>query len=140
MVLAGVAQGYGPRRIATVLEQALGMPYAWAETMTRTVQVYSYRTATHAAYAANPQVISGWMWQSARDTRTCLSCLAMDGSVHGLDEVLNDHHRGRCAPVPIVRGTTWVESYVPSREWFDQQPTDVQAGMMGGAMYPLTLD
>jgi hypothetical protein len=118
-----------------MIEQWLGLPYAWAENMTRTVQNWSYRTASHASYAANSDVVSGWMWWSAQDITTCLSCWKQHGSVHEVNEVLNDHHRGRCTPLPIVRGTRWADTTERGEDVFKRLPAEDQRRVMGGAMH-----
>jgi hypothetical protein len=135
LVLAGVANGFNPRRIASLMSGWFNVPYTWAETMARTAQLWSYRSATHAAYRANPDVVEGWLWQAALDLRTCLSCIQQHGTRHPIDEVLNDHHRGRCTPVPIVKGTQWWIDFENGPYWFDQQPVSMQRAIMGESMW-----
>ena len=108
VVYGMIAQGKNPRVIASAIEKWLSLPYSWAENMTRTVQIYSYRTANHATFAANPQVLDGWMWSASLDERVCMSCVSQHGRIFRLNEILNDHHRGRCAPIPVVKGSNWV--------------------------------
>jgi hypothetical protein len=135
LVLSGVAQGFNPRKTAGLMSAWLGVPYHWAESTVRTSQLWSYRSATHAAYRANGDVVSGWMWWAALDAWTCLSCVNQHGSKHTHDEILNDHHRGRCTPLPIVKGTTWADDVQSGAEWFDQQPKGLQMELMGPAMW-----
>lgn len=135
VVIAAVAQGKNPRATAALLEQWLPMPYSWAENMTRTVQIYSARTATHEAYRQNESVITGWMWVSATDNRTCLSCWSKHGRVFPLSQSLNDHHRGRCTAVPIVRGTIWWKTYPTGPERFDALSEKEQIEIMGASMH-----
>lgn len=134
-MLGLTAQGQNPRAIARGMTQWLGIPYTWAENSTRTMQLYSYRFSNHAAYAANPRVLTGWMWRAALDLRTCMSCVNNHGKIFRLDQTLNDHHRGRCAPVPIVRGATWPDAVESGEAWFNRQPANVQRRMMGRGMY-----
>lgn len=112
-MLGLTAQGQNPRAIARGMTQWLGIPYTWAENSTRTMQLYSYRLSNHAAFAANPRVLTGWMWRAALDLRTCMSCVRQHGSIHKLDDALNDHHRGRCLPpgqvVTTLRGNVPIE-------------------------------
>jgi hypothetical protein len=107
MLLLGTAQGKSPAAIARLVSAWWSVPYSWAENATRTAQLWGWRLGSHGTYAANSRIVTGWVWWSARDTRTCPSCWAMHGSRHGLDEYLNDHHRGRCTELPIVEGTNW---------------------------------
>ena len=135
VLLTGVAQGKNPRAIAALIESWYNLPYAWAENMTRTVQNWSYRTASHAAYAANPDIVTGWVWLASLDDRACLSCWQQHGSIHPVSEVLNDHHRGRCAPLGIVRGTRWAESVQRGQDRFNELDSARQQQIMGGAMW-----
>lgn len=133
-ILTGVAQGKGPRTISRMMRQFIdGVPLSWADNTTRTVQIYSYRYANHAAYKANDRVISGWRWSSARDVRTCISCWSQHGKVFRLDQTLNDHHRGRCAPVPIIIGSrvTWSTG----EEIFRGLNASQQREIMGPSLY-----
>jgi hypothetical protein len=135
VMLTAVAQGKNPLALARIMEMWLGVPYAQAENLARTTQLWSYRSATHAAYRANSEVVTGWLWYSAADARTCISCWDQHGSVHSVNEMLDDHHRGRCVPVPIVRGTRWADDFERGPERFDALDASVQRRIMGGAMY-----
>lgn len=135
VILAGVAQGKNPRAIASLISTWYSVPYAWAENMARTTQLYSYRGASHAAYAANSDVLSGWMWYAALDTWTCMSCIHQHGKQFPLTESLNDHHRGRCVAVPVVKGSTWPSLIITGENWFNSQSPARQQAQMGGALY-----
>jgi hypothetical protein len=134
-MLALTAQGLNPRAIAEHMSRWLGIPYAWAENATRTMQMYSYRASSHALYRSNPRVVEGWLWRAALDPRTCMSCVAQHGTRHTLEEELRDHHRGRCAPVPIVIGSTWVDDVQSGETWFTRLPEAQQRAMMGPGMF-----
>lgn len=134
-ILSSVAQGKGPRAISNILSNWFNLPAAWSLNTVRTVQLYSYRTANHATYAANSDVLDGWVWLASLDDRCCISCISQHGSVHPLNENLNDHHSGRCAPAPLVKGSTWHKEMQSGPEWFDSLSPDQQRGQMGGAMF-----
>lgn len=135
-ILAGVAQGKGPRAIARLMSDWIeGVPLGWANNAARTVQIYSYRYANHTAYRANERVLDGWMWSAALDARTCVSCISQHGKVYPLNKTLNDHHSGRCAPIPLVKGATWMLEMQTGPEWFVEQPVSTQRKMMGPGMY-----
>ena len=140
-MVEGLALGKNPRVVA---RQALGVGLTWALRTARTAHVYAYREAARANYVANSHVVTGWIWRSAREPgRTCMSCIAMDGTVHGLDETLNDHDNGRCFPEPMTVSyrdlgidvdvpTPTVES---GQEWFEKQSEATQREMLGAAKY-----
>lgn len=135
VILAGVAQGKNPRAVARIMSAWFEVPKAWAETTARTTQLWSYRSATHATYKANADVISGWMWWSAADNRTCVSCWSKHGQIFPNDAILNDHHNGRCTALPIVRGSRWAQSVATGPKRFDALPVTDQIEIMGPAMY-----
>lgn len=135
VVLAAVAQGKNPLALARIMELWLSVPYAQAENIARTTQLWSYRSATHAAYRANSEVVTGWLWYSAADARTCISCWSQHGSVHPVNEMLDDHHRGRCVPVPVVRGTRWADEFETGPERFERLSADRQRRIMGPGMH-----
>lgn len=134
-LLEAVAFGYNPRKTAGIILDALGQGLSSALRMARTVQLYSYREASRATYAANPDLVSGWVWAATLDDRTCVSCLSMHGTIHPISETLNDHHNGRCAMIPLTEAGNPVN--VDAKEWFDSQPEDVKRAQMGGALYDL---
>jgi polyhydroxyalkanoate synthesis regulator phasin len=145
--LNGVGQGMNPRRIAILLNRnfvnALGNGLTWAMTTVRTAQIKSYQLANHATYQANPDLVPTWVWHSALDSRTCMSCINQHGSEHPITEPLNDHHNGRCAPLPKTITFQDLGIDIPERreptprgeDWFNAQPAAVQREMMGGAKY-----
>jgi hypothetical protein len=96
----GIALGYNPRKVAAIIQKELGQGLTWTLRTARTAQLYAYREATRASYLANPEIVKGWEWRSARDNRTCMSCLSLDGTHHKPDERLADHHNGRCSLLP----------------------------------------
>lgn len=103
-IVEGIGLGYNPTRIASTIRDSLGGGLTDALRMTRTVQLYSYREAARANYIANDDIVEGWYWMAELDGETCASCWAEHGTFHTLDETLDDHHNGRCAPLPAVIG------------------------------------
>jgi hypothetical protein len=140
----GIALGYNPRKVAGIIEQELGQGLDWCLRTARTAQLYAYREGTRAAYLANPEIVTGWEWLATKDERTCMSCIAMDGTIHKADERLNDHHNGRCAMLPLVVDYADLGLNVPRRsaeprqtasQWFAEQDEMMQKGMMGEAKW-----
>jgi SPP1 gp7 family putative phage head morphogenesis protein len=98
-----MAAGKGPKEMARVFKKELGITRRRAELITRTESLRAYRESQRTNYKANASVISGWRWVSARDSRTCPICLAMDGSEHELDEQMATHPACRCTQSPIPK-------------------------------------
>jgi len=106
-LIAGMATGENPRRIAQRVKEAFGGDLVRALRVSRTETMRAYRTAAVRNYQANSDVVKGWIWNAACDTRTCVACWAMHGSEHSFEDDLQDHPNGRCARSPWVR--SWAE-------------------------------
>jgi len=127
-LLEGIGLGYNPVKTARLFENLMGGGLTDALRMTRTAQLYSYREASRANYIANSDVVQGWIWHSALDSATCLSCIAMEGTIHPLSETLNDHYNGRCAMIPYLGDNAPEKT---GQDWFETQSEATQKQMMG---------
>lgn len=106
-LVGGLALGQSPREIARRVRAELGGSLVRALRISRTEVLRSYREANHRSYKANDDVVKGWVWHSALGSLTCPACYALHGTVHRLDERLDDHVNGRCAAIPVTR--SWSE-------------------------------
>jgi len=133
-ILEGVSLGQNPKIIAGAIRDSLGGGLTDALRMTRTVQLWSYREATRANYLNNSDIIEGWTWFADLGGDPCMACIAEHGTVHGLDETLDDHYNGRCVMIPIVSG--WPDVVEQNGEdWFNEQSEDKQRELMGPEFY-----
>lgn len=132
-ILEGVGLGRNPKVIGRNIYKALNLSSTDAIRTTRTVQLYSYREATRANYIANSDIIKGWIWYTALDDRTCMSCLNMHGTLHELTEQLNDHFNGRCCMIPFPYGTSVIK--FTGQEYFDGLDEKTRETMMGKGKY-----
>ena len=131
-ILEGVGLGYNPVKVAKLIENSLGMGLTDALRWARTSQLYAYREATRANYIANSDVVQKWVWWAELDGETCASCIAMHGTLHDLDEVLDDHYNGRCAMLPYTGDIPIQET---GEDWFNKQDEATQKQIMGDAKY-----
>ncbi len=99
----GLAGGWGPARMARQFANAMGVGLERSLRIARTEALRVSRLANHAIYMANSDVVIGWRWLAALGPNTCAACIAMDGTVHSHEEVLNDHPSGACVPAPVTR-------------------------------------
>jgi|GEM_PF-1371518 len=106
-LVQGMLIGKNPREAAREMRKALGTQLSRALTIARTETLRAHREATRESYQVNSDIVKGWIWHSALDTRTCAMCWAMHGTEHSIDEVLDDHPNGRCAMIP--KTLTWEE-------------------------------
>lgn len=138
-LVEGIATGRNPRVVAGILRRELGQGLTWSLTTARTAQVWAYRDASRLNYMNNRDIVSGWKWLSAADSRTCPSCWAQHGSIHGVDEVLDDHHNGRCTAIPIVplaqRLGLSEPAIEPGADLFARLPEADQQAIMGPSMH-----
>ena len=133
-IVDGVTLGKNPSVIARSAQAAFGRGLTDSLRFVRTVQLWSYREANRASYAANSDVVEGWVWHAELGPRTCASCFANHGKVYPLSQPLNDHHNGRCAMIPLVRG---FENPVKEsgEDWFSKQPEAFQRQVLGNGKY-----
>jgi len=129
-IIKGVGLGYNPRKIAASIQDAFGGGLTDALRNTRTVQLWSYRDSARANYTATNGIVSQWIWYAELDADTCLSCVAQHGTIHDLDETLDDHYNGRCAALPYIEqfGNPVQQS---GQDWFDSLSETEQQSMMG---------
>lgn len=143
-LIRGIALGDNPRRAAReMLRRARGDfngGLTRALTLARTEMLDAHRAAARGNHVGNADVVTGWIWSSALDTRTCPSCWAMHGTEHDIAESgPDDHQQGRCARIPKTK--TWRElgfnldepaSVLPDgRTVFDALPQADRLAIMG---------
>ena len=104
-LITGLTLGHPARKIARTLKESFDGNGARALTVARTETLRAYREATRLVYEENADVLDGWIWQSARSTRTCALCWAMSGTMHRADETLASHPNCRCVMIPLVTGS-----------------------------------
>lgn len=144
----GIAVGQNPRKIARLLnrnlQNSLGTGLKSTLTTVRTAQIKAYQLANHATYSANPRIVPHWIWHAnIGDPRTCLSCIAQHGTRHPVTETLNDHHNGRCAPLPAPISYADLGLSIPDpvprfetgKEWFARQSKTQQRKIMGDSRF-----
>lgn len=145
VMVEAVALGYGPRKTAGMIapflkeikdkfQVTMARPYADAVRMTRTAQLWAAREATRQNYLAS-NIVTGWVWWAKLDAVTCMACVALHGTEHAKEEILDDHWSGRCAMVPIVLGENPLKDRPTGEEWFSSLSPTQQRQMMGPGKY-----
>jgi hypothetical protein len=136
----GMGAGQGSATITRRIMDDVG------DRATRSRMETTVRTETHRAYrggfadSMEPMerdgIVTGYRWLSARDSRTCLACLVMDGQEFDKYPELF-HVSCRCVCQPIVRA-----GLVPGgrdretgRDWLARQDEDTQRRIMGPTRY-----
>ena len=139
----GIALGKSPRETARLVRNRFGMPLTRALTISRTETLRAFREATRQQYQANPNVVKGYRRTSAKDSRVCMACIALDGKLYRVDEPLDNHPNCRCALVPEVISYRDLGLNIPdddaqpetAGDWCKAQPEETQRQMMGNARF-----
>lgn len=129
-IITGVSTGKNPRVIADDIQNAFGRGLTDALRNVRTVQIKSYQDSARANYIATDGIVTGWVWMANLGGNPCASCIAQHGTIHDLDETLDDHYNGECAPLPYIPefGNPIDQS---GKDWFDSLPEKEQIAILG---------
>lgn len=111
-LIRGVASGSNPRvtarRIVNRVEGRFNGGLTRALNIARTETLDAHRAAAALGQGQHADVLGGWIWLSALDTRTCPSCWSQHGIRHPASEPGPfDHQQGRCARMPVTK--SWAE-------------------------------
>lgn len=97
-----VALGHGVERMTREFSRSLsGAGAHRIETFVRTEMIGAMREGNLTTYRANRDLVQGWVWNATASA--CAVCQGMNGSVHGLDEMMFSHPRCRCSADPITK-------------------------------------
>ncbi|WP_435744925.1 phage minor head protein [Nocardioides sp. SYSU DS0663] len=149
-LIRGVASGSNPRQTAARMvrraEKAFngGLGLSRALNIARTETLDAHRAGARIGRLQHADVLRGWQWVSALDTRTCPSCWAKHGTVHPIEMPgPDDHQQGRCAALPLVK--PWADlgvdveeppSLVPDAgDRFDALSSEQQLQILGPKRY-----
>lgn len=105
-----------------------------AERIVRTEIHRANRDASRENYIANSDIILGYERIATLDTRTCPVCLALDGTVSELGEIMPSHPNCRCAVAP------WFGQQierVTGPVWFARLDADQQLEILGPGKFEL---
>ena len=129
-LVQGISLGEGPRTVARRVRKAADIGRQRAETIARTEMIRSAREAQRQLYTQNPAV-QGYRRQATQDSRVCLACLALSGTLHATDEIMPSHPNCRCVMVPVTM--SWAEitgdSSIPDTRPAVATPEKILAGL-----------
>jgi len=135
-LLQGIALGRNPREISRrMMQEGLTDGLQHILLVNRDQSLRAWRTAGLQQYQAS-RVVTGYSRLCAKNQRSCLACLALDGTIYPTSEMMPLHAQDRCTLLPILRGRT-LPVTLSGEAWFRQQPADVQATMLGPGRYDL---
>lgn len=135
-LITGLGAGRSVARLGQELRSAVDIPRWKALQIARTEVMRAYRQSTLATYAANSDVLDGWIWTSTLSTRTCLACWSLHGTFFPLSKQFFPAHVScRCTSIPSVKGTK-TNMQVGSVA-FANLPPDQQATILGPSRYEM---
>jgi hypothetical protein len=135
-LLRGIALGVNPRQTArAMMQEGLTDGLQHVLLVSRDQSLRAWRTASLQQYQES-RVVTGYARLCAKGPRTCLACLALDGTVYPTNVMMPLHAQDRCAMLPQVAGRP-LPATLSGENWFRQQPADVQAKMLGPGRYDL---
>lgn len=107
-LLRGLSVGANPRETARRMlarsHGAFNGGLTRALTISRTESLDALRAGARAAHDANADVLTGWIWTAALNSRTCPACFGMHGTEHQLSEPGPlGHQNCRCARTPKAK-------------------------------------
>lgn len=130
-LLTGVTMGDNPRKVASMVQQALGVSRNRALVIARQEMLQAYRAAHLATMRANDDIVDGWTWSALLDSRTCAMCIAMNGTEHSLSETMDSHVCCRCMQLPRMKSPVAAMSVPDGSTWFAQQDDATQLAILG---------
>lgn len=153
-LITGITLGNNPRVVARhvrrIMEEqadtALGDSRNRALVISRTELNRAARNASLATMRENSDIITKYRRTCAKNSRTCVACIALDGKLYDLDTDFAIHPNDRCTAVPVTKD--WGEllgpygidtSSIPDtrpqietgESWFKGEPEDVQRKIIG---------
>ncbi len=133
-IIRGFVEGRGPLAIAADIRRIITqLPASYADGMMRTLMLQSYRTGAVANRVANSDILTEQIRIAVLDDRTCLACWSLHGSKLAINERIDDHQRGRCDSIAIVRGRS--RNVERGADVFERLPRSRQRSIMGPANY-----
>lgn len=134
LLIEGTALGRNPRKTAKiVVERGLSQGLDHILLVARDQQIRAYRLAALQQYGASG-VVTGYRRLAAKNERTCMACLALDGKPQLTDELLALHPQDRCTVVPTLINLPPVP-FEQGEDWFKKQSAGRQERMLGPGKY-----
>ena len=131
-LVEGLGAGLNPREVGRIAAKASGVGLQRATLIARTEMLRAYRESQRERWHSSG-IVTMYRRTAAMSERTCLGCIAMDGTIWQSQEELEDHPAGRCTMVPVfvVDGEVIAPPMESAQSWLAEQPESVQVGTMG---------
>jgi SPP1 gp7 family putative phage head morphogenesis protein len=136
-LVSGVALGINPRQVARrMVQEGLAQGLNHILLVARDQGNRSYRLAGWQQYQQSGVVESYTRLAAKQPGRTCLACIALDGKVYPVAELMELHPQDRCSMVPNVRGLPRVQ-FESGESFFRSLDREQQREWMGPERFEL---
>lgn len=136
-LISGTALGLNPREVARrVVQQGLADGLNHILLVARDQGIRSYRLAGWQQYQTSGVVESYTRLAAKQPGRTCLACLALDGTVWPTNRLMPLHPQDRCSMVPNIIGFARI-GFDSGETYFRTLPRDEQLAWMGPERFAL---
>lgn len=132
-LIDGTALGRNPRDVARDMRDGLSTGLDRMLTIARTEELRTYREAARSQYLESGLVTS---YKRIAAFDACMACIAMDGEVSDVEDLLEVHPNDRCSMIPIVEGLPEIQ-YQSAADRFLELPEDEQRARMGDGAFEL---
>jgi SPP1 gp7 family putative phage head morphogenesis protein len=131
-LIEGIGSGLNPREVGRIAAKASGIGLTRATLVARTEMNRAYSESQRQRWDQSG-LVRMYRRTSAQNSRTCLGCIAMDGTVFATREEIEDHPGGRCVAVPVfvIDGEIIQPPMQDAQDWLAEQPKGVQQEVMG---------
>ena len=119
-LITGAALGWNPRKTAAQMKKGMNQGFNHILLVARDQQIRNYRETSRQAYDKSG-LVYGYMRVASKSRRTCLACLALDGTVYATSELMALHPQDRCPMIPLVKGVP-PPQFETGLAWFQKQP------------------
>lgn len=134
-LILGVSLNWAVSHIKNIVTQALDASRWQTVTLALTGLFRTFKGAVLATYRANSDTVIGWRWICSF-SHSCAACISMHGSIHGLDEELDDHPNGACQSEPVTQADVGA-AFQSGADWFAEQDESLQVDTLGKAGFAL---
>lgn len=127
--------GKNPRETARELVKVTDLTRNRADIIARHTTLQSFRLASLETYDAS-DIVKEFKRLAARNLRTCIACIALDGTKQKTKSLMAVHPRDRCTVVPVLDlpGVN-LPKRTDGKEWFNNLDPEQQRKMLGKSAY-----
>jgi SPP1 gp7 family putative phage head morphogenesis protein len=129
----GVALGWGPRKTAKMMAEGMTGTLNRMLLISRTESLRVYNEASRQSYLASG-ITPNYTRISAHDSRVCLNCILLEGTVYRTDELMPTHPACRCSLLPLPNGAPFPQ-WQRGEDWLRTQDSQTQEAIMGKNRY-----